>query len=170
MTDVLTRTYRNEGVRGLYRVSTPAQTHHMLTLCKLCSGPDWPLTAPACPPAQWRRCHCPSGTLLKIAACRPGFCWQPKCWHALYHLQSVLCRQVPADSLPNLVCSVADAKLQPQNILQSLRYLPVSAIRLGCCLSLQGLLPNMIKLAPSAGISWFVFEEAKRQLGLRAQI
>ncbi len=41
---------------------------------------------------------------------------------------------------------------------------------LDCCLSLQGLLPNMLKLAPSAGISWFVFEEAKRQLGLKVQI
>eukprot|EP00891_Asterochloris_glomerata_P006722 jgi/Astpho2/6722/Aster-06741 len=34
----------------------------------------------------------------------------------------------------------------------------------------RGLLPNMLKLAPSAGISWFVFEEAKRQLGLKVQI
>ncbi len=30
----------------------------------------------------------------------------------------------------------------------------------------QGLLPNLIKLAPAAGISWYVFEETKRALGV----
>ena len=40
MTDVLSRTYRNEGVRGLYRVSVPASSHLKLTplqaLLELC--------------------------------------------------------------------------------------------------------------------------------------
>ena len=31
---------------------------------------------------------------------------------------------------------------------------------------LQGLLPNLIKLAPAAGISWYVFEETKLLLGV----
>jgi len=31
---------------------------------------------------------------------------------------------------------------------------------------MQGVLPNMIKLAPAAGISWFMFEEVKRMLGV----
>jgi solute carrier family 25 phosphate transporter 23/24/25/41 len=31
---------------------------------------------------------------------------------------------------------------------------------------LQGLLPNLIKLAPAAGISWYVFEEAKMLMGV----
>lgn len=30
----------------------------------------------------------------------------------------------------------------------------------------QGVLPNMMKLAPAAGISWFMFEEVKRMLGV----
>jgi solute carrier family 25 phosphate transporter 23/24/25/41 len=30
----------------------------------------------------------------------------------------------------------------------------------------KGLLPNIIKLAPAAGISWYVFEESKQVLGL----
>ncbi|KAK9809183.1 hypothetical protein WJX72_010986 [[Myrmecia] bisecta] len=30
----------------------------------------------------------------------------------------------------------------------------------------KGVLPNMIKLAPAAGISWFTFEEVKRLLGM----
>jgi solute carrier family 25 phosphate transporter 23/24/25/41 len=30
----------------------------------------------------------------------------------------------------------------------------------------QGLLPNLIKLAPAAGISWYVFEETKLLLGV----
>lgn len=30
----------------------------------------------------------------------------------------------------------------------------------------KGLLPNIIKLAPAAGISWYVFEECKMQLGV----
>lgn len=30
----------------------------------------------------------------------------------------------------------------------------------------QGLLPNLIKLAPAAGISWYVFEETKILLGV----
>jgi solute carrier family 25 phosphate transporter 23/24/25/41 len=30
----------------------------------------------------------------------------------------------------------------------------------------RGILPNMIKLAPAAGISWFTFEEVKRVLGV----
>lgn len=30
----------------------------------------------------------------------------------------------------------------------------------------QGLLPNLIKLAPAAGISWYVFEETKMLLGV----
>ena len=34
------------------------------------------------------------------------------------------------------------------------------------CLSPQGVLPNMMKLAPAAGISWFMFEEVKRRLGV----
>jgi len=33
-------------------------------------------------------------------------------------------------------------------------------------LAMQGVLPNMIKLAPAAGISWFMFEEVKRMLGV----
>lgn len=33
-------------------------------------------------------------------------------------------------------------------------------------LLLQGVLPNMIKLAPAAGISWYMFEEVKRFLGV----
>ncbi len=38
----------------------------------------------------------------------------------------------------------------------------------GCSylLLLQGLLPNLIKLAPAAGISWYVFEETKLLLGV----
>jgi solute carrier family 25 phosphate transporter 23/24/25/41 len=31
---------------------------------------------------------------------------------------------------------------------------------------LQGLLPNLIKLAPAAGISWYVFERTKVLLGV----
>lgn len=31
----------------------------------------------------------------------------------------------------------------------------------------QGLLPNLIKLAPAAGISWYVFEETKIFLGIQ---
>jgi hypothetical protein len=31
---------------------------------------------------------------------------------------------------------------------------------------LQGLIPNLIKLAPAAGISWYVFEETKLLLGV----
>lgn len=30
----------------------------------------------------------------------------------------------------------------------------------------QGSLPNLFKLAPAAGISWFVFEETKMLLGV----
>jgi solute carrier family 25 phosphate transporter 23/24/25/41 len=30
----------------------------------------------------------------------------------------------------------------------------------------QGVLPNLVKLAPAAGISWFVFEETKLALGV----
>ena len=30
----------------------------------------------------------------------------------------------------------------------------------------KGLAPNLAKMAPAAGISWFVFEEVKRGLGL----
>lgn len=30
----------------------------------------------------------------------------------------------------------------------------------------QGVLPNMMKLAPAAGVSWFVFEEVKMLLGI----
>jgi len=30
----------------------------------------------------------------------------------------------------------------------------------------QGILPNLAKVAPAAGISWFVFEEAKRAMGM----
>ena len=29
---------------------------------------------------------------------------------------------------------------------------------LRCCLHMQGVLPNLFKLAPAAGISWFTFE------------
>ena len=32
----------------------------------------------------------------------------------------------------------------------------------------KGLLPNTIKLAPAAGISWFVFEKVKQLLGVDA--
>lgn len=32
--------------------------------------------------------------------------------------------------------------------------------------SLQGVVPNLFKLAPAAGISWFTFEEVKRLLGV----
>lgn len=35
-----------------------------------------------------------------------------------------------------------------------------------CVVAMQGVLPNMIKLAPAAGISWFMFEEVKRMLGV----
>jgi hypothetical protein len=31
---------------------------------------------------------------------------------------------------------------------------------------LQGVLPNLVKLAPAAGISWFVFEETKLMMGV----
>ena len=34
------------------------------------------------------------------------------------------------------------------------------------CLVVQGILPNLAKVAPAAGISWFVFEEAKRMMGM----
>ena len=34
------------------------------------------------------------------------------------------------------------------------------------CFHVQGVLPNMMKLAPAAGISWFMFEEVKRMLGV----
>ena len=30
----------------------------------------------------------------------------------------------------------------------------------------QGILPNLAKVAPAAGISWFVFEETKRMMGM----
>ena len=30
----------------------------------------------------------------------------------------------------------------------------------------QGVVPNMMKLAPAAGISWLCFEEVKRYLGV----
>lgn len=30
----------------------------------------------------------------------------------------------------------------------------------------KGLLPNLLKLAPAAGISWYVFEETKLLLGV----
>ena len=30
----------------------------------------------------------------------------------------------------------------------------------------QGILPNLAKVAPAAGISWFVFEEVKLLLGV----
>ncbi len=33
----------------------------------------------------------------------------------------------------------------------------------------KGLLPNLIKLAPAAGISWYVFEETKLALGVNDQ-
>lgn len=32
--------------------------------------------------------------------------------------------------------------------------------------TVQGVLPNMLKLAPAAGISWFMFEEVKKMLGV----
>ena len=35
----------------------------------------------------------------------------------------------------------------------------------GCGAS-QGILPNLAKVAPAAGISWFVFEETKRMMGM----
>ena len=35
----------------------------------------------------------------------------------------------------------------------------------GCSAS-QGILPNLAKVAPAAGISWFVFEETKRMMGM----
>lgn len=31
---------------------------------------------------------------------------------------------------------------------------------------LQGIGPNLAKVAPAAGISWFVFEECKRMMGM----
>ncbi len=34
------------------------------------------------------------------------------------------------------------------------------------CSALQGILPNLAKVAPAAGISWFVFEETKRMMGM----
>lgn len=34
------------------------------------------------------------------------------------------------------------------------------------CLYVQGLLPNLIKLAPAAGLSWYVFEETKLLMGV----
>lgn len=40
-----------------------------------------------------------------------------------------------------------------------------------CCprAALQGALPNLCKLAPAAGISWFVFEKTKMLLGVDAR-
>ena len=31
---------------------------------------------------------------------------------------------------------------------------------------MQGILPNLAKVAPAAGISWFVFEETKLFMGM----
>jgi hypothetical protein len=31
---------------------------------------------------------------------------------------------------------------------------------------LQGILPNLVKLAPAAGLSWYVFEGTKKLLGV----
>lgn len=35
---------------------------------------------------------------------------------------------------------------------------------MGLCV--QGVVPNLLKVAPAAGISWFTFEEVKRALGV----
>ncbi len=32
--------------------------------------------------------------------------------------------------------------------------------------AMQGILPNLAKVAPAAGISWFVFEETKCMMGM----
>ena len=42
---------------------------------------------------------------------------------------------------------------------------PEAAALKGCSAS-QGILPNLAKVAPAAGISWFVFEETKRMMGM----
>ncbi len=34
----------------------------------------------------------------------------------------------------------------------------------------KGLIPNILKLAPAAGVSWYVFEETKRWLGLDPRV
>ncbi len=34
----------------------------------------------------------------------------------------------------------------------------------------KGLLPNIFKLAPAAGVSWYIFEETKRWMGLDPRV
>ncbi len=34
----------------------------------------------------------------------------------------------------------------------------------------QGMMPNLVKVAPAAGISWFVFEEVKRLMGMSPRV
>ena len=34
----------------------------------------------------------------------------------------------------------------------------------------QGILPNLVKVAPAAGISWFVFEEVKLLMGMNPRL
>ncbi len=41
-----------------------------------------------------------------------------------------------------------------------------SAVLTTAFCALQGILPNLAKVAPAAGISWFVFEEVKSLLGV----
>lgn len=42
----------------------------------------------------------------------------------------------------------------------------LTLVRMSLLPVLQGLIPNLIKLAPAAGISWYVFEETKLLLGV----
>lgn len=34
----------------------------------------------------------------------------------------------------------------------------------------QGMMPNLVKVAPAAGISWFIFEEVKRLMGMSPRV
>ena len=55
MTDVLSRTYRNEGMRGLYRVRAPASSHLHADTVHALPGSCWPCTAsvPSDVSASW---------------------------------------------------------------------------------------------------------------------
>ena len=39
---------------------------------------------------------------------------------------------------------------------------------MGC--GVQGIVPNLVKVAPAAGISWFVFEEVKMLMGMNPRV
>lgn len=65
-------------------------------------------------------------------------------------------------------CACVDRESAP-NCATSQWQGEVKALAFHLCswvLSVQGLLPNLIKLAPAAGISWYVFEETKLLLGV----